>query len=109
MPKDLIWQNQALGTRTYYHFDESDQSISLETIQDIDPIIEENKRIANDHSSHPRWGEGKLAARIPLIVMQQLVEQGILSPQWAIADERRFRAWLNSPDNRHFRTFPGTL
>jgi hypothetical protein len=28
---------------------------------------------------------------------------------FAVIDEKRFKAWMNDPENRHFRTRPGKV
>ena len=104
---DKIWESPDVGTTTFYEYDASTDQILLRTEQDIEPIIESNKQELNGASG--RYGDGKVVASIPVVVMQQLVQQGILSPRWAILDEKRFTAWLNSSDNRYFRVFPGNL
>lgn len=105
---ERVWDNPALGTTTFYEYDAADDAIILRTEQDIEPIIEANKEALNN-AAGGRYGDGKVVASIPIIVMQQLVQQGILSPRWAILDEPRFAAWLNSSENRYFRTFPGNV
>jgi hypothetical protein len=104
--KEFIWSNPVLGTRTYFDTDEED--IVLETVQDADPVIEANKAALNNVDNR-RFGDGKLVARIPIVIMLQLVQQGILSPKFAVLDEKRFSAWLNSSDNCWMRTWPGNL
>jgi len=32
-----------------------------------------------------------------------------LGPRFAVIDEKRFRAFLNDPENRFLRVFPGRL
>lgn len=44
-----------------------------------------------------------------MAVMLQLQQQGILSERLSILDEKRFRAFLNDPENRYLRTFPGNI
>ena len=105
---DLIWQNPVYGTRTYFDLDEDTNQIVLNTEQDIGPVIEANKRALNNVDNR-RFGDGKLVARIPIVVMLQLVQQGILSPKFAVLDEKRFSAWLNSSDNCWMRTWPGNV
>ena len=48
-------------------------------------------------------------ASIPLVVVQQLSKQGIMTNAGAIKDKVRFRKWLNDPDNRFFKTYNGTI
>jgi hypothetical protein len=104
--EDLIWANPALGTRTYFDLDEED--VVLETVQDVEPVIEANKAALNNVDNR-RFGDGKLIARIPIVIMLQLVSKGILSPKFAVLDEKRFSAWLNSSDNCWMRTWPGNV
>jgi len=104
---DLVWSNPALGTATYFHeLDET--TVALETVQDVGPIIEQNKRDLNNVDNH-RFGDIKRVASIPIVILLQLVQQGILNPKFGIIDEKRMNAWLNDPENRYFRTFPGNV
>ena len=105
---DTIWSNPDYGTTTLFDYDAGEDKITLNTVQDVEPAIEINKALMNDNQGR-RFGDGKLVASIPIVVMQQLVQQGILSSRWAVIDEPRFRAWLNSSENRFFRTFPGDV
>jgi hypothetical protein len=104
---DLIWQNPALGTETYFH-DVDENTVALETVQDIAPILEANKRDLNN-VDNPRYGDGKLVARLSMVMLMQLVQQGILDCGFAIQDEKRFSRWLNDNDNRNWRTWPGNV
>jgi hypothetical protein len=104
---DLIWQNRALGTRTYFH-DVDENTVALETVQDVGPIIEANKRDLNNVDD-PRIGDGKLVARISMVMLMQLVQQGILDCGLAVLDDKRFSRWLNDNDNRNWRTWPGKV
>jgi hypothetical protein len=104
---DLVWANPALGTETYFH-DLDDSTVALETVQDVGPVIEANKRDLNNVDNR-RFGDGKMVARIPIVIMLQLVQQGILDPKFSVLDEKRFSAWLNSSDNCWMRTWPGNV
>ena len=73
--------------------------------QNVGPVLAENKAQRNDapksqfnHSS----GFTKVAS-IPLVVINQLREDGILGDQEAL------RAWLNKSDNKVFRTRGGRV
>jgi hypothetical protein len=106
--KDLIWENSYLRTKTFYNFDDAEQEIVLETVQDVEPVIEANKAALNNVDNR-RYGDGKLVASIPIVIMLQLVSKGILSPKFAVLDEKRFSDWLNSSENCWFRTWPGRV
>lgn len=95
------------GLVQYFHFNPDDDSFAIETVQDVEGIIEVNKAVAND--APLRWGEFSHVASIPQVIMMRLAKDGIVSPGGAILDESRFRAWLNDRDNRAFRTRPGVV
>jgi hypothetical protein len=81
-----------------YDLDEPDRfGISIK--QDVEPILDSIKR----DQEIMRHGVNKLAARLPLFVYEDLVARGI------IADEDRFRAWLNSSEAAPWRIWRGQL
>ena len=98
------------------HIDESENKYHFEDVQDIQPIIDMNKKESNlgNEALRMRGELGKHAgmtkvASIPLVVVQQLSKQGIMTNAGAIKDKVRFRKWLNDPDNRFFKTYNGTI
>src|SRR5262245_14035236 len=103
-----LWANEAHGTRTYYHDDPSTDSFWIETAQDVEPIIERNKESYNNQN-HERWGDGRIVASIPLTVMLELARRGICTPAGHVLDQKAFKAFLNDPENRHFRTRDGRI
>ena len=48
-------------------------------------------------------------ASIPLIVVQELAQKGIMGTNGTIKDPVRMKKWLNDPDNKHFRIYKGNL
>ena len=86
-----------------------DGGFIAETSQDVTDIIEQNKKEFNLTPS--RWGDdvfdNKIAS-IPLTVIDDLNKQGIMRG-FHVLDQKRFRAWLNNPDNRFFRTRQGKV
>jgi Fe-S cluster assembly ATPase SufC len=93
------------GRYTVAH--ETDSGVILETRQDVSQIIEANKRQYND-------SDGKFddvithVARLPLTVVDDLNRKGIMRG-FKVIDQTRFKAFLNHPDNRFFRTHPGKI
>ena len=51
---------------------------------------------------------GNKIASVPLTVIDELNKQGIMRG-FHVLDQARFKAWLNHPDNRAFRTRPGRI
>jgi hypothetical protein len=80
----------------------------IKTSQDVSAIIEQNKREYAETDNHARWGEWSKIGSIPLVVIQDLNQKGILRG-FAVVDQKKFKEWLNNPDNRHFRTRAGRV
>jgi hypothetical protein len=94
------------GKHTNFH--DLDGKYFIETKQDISQIIEGNKAEFNAIDENAKWGEFAKVASLPNVVIDDLNKQGIMRG-FAVMDEKRFRAFLNHPDNRFFRTRPGQL
>ncbi len=84
-----------------------DDQVILTTKQDVSEIVEANKQQVNaatkkvdDVLTH--------VARIPNTVIDVLNKMGIMRG-FMVTDEKRFKAWLNEPDNRVWRTYPGSV
>jgi hypothetical protein len=73
------------------------------TQQRVDPILEHNKAELNDNAGK-RWGEGRIAARVPLDVYFDKIV-----PAKKAGDQKYIKKMLNDSDYRDFRTFPGRL
>lgn len=84
-----------------------DDQIILTTKQDVTDIMEANKQQVN---AATRKVDDVLThiARIPNTVIDVLNKQGIMRG-FMVTDEKRFKAWLNDPDNRVWRTYPGSV
>ncbi len=89
------------GVTSYWIYDESTDTATIKTVQDVQPLIELNKA---DFNEAPKgWGEGRRVASIPIAVFTDLQQKGITK------DEKAFKRWLNDPENRFFRTRPGII
>lgn len=86
-----------------------DGGLVIETVQDVSSIIEQNKKEYNENNG--KWGgdifDNKIAS-IPLTVIDDLNKAGIMRG-FHVLDQKKFRAWLNNPDNRFFRTRQGKV
>ena len=94
------------GKTTNFH--DIDGSHFIETKQDISAILESNKAQFNAIDERAKWGEWTKIASLPNVVIDDLNKQGIMRG-FAVVDEKRFRIFLNDPDNRFFRTRPGQI
>lgn len=78
---------------------EGDKDI-YHTTQDINPVIEHCKNIAENVTPGK---DLRHVAEVPLIVYQRACREG-----WA-NDMSQWRRWLNNSDNKVFRTWQGKL
>lgn len=101
MTKRLINDDEFTGIKTYFDYDADTDEAIIRKEQDMTAIIESNKREFN--AAPERWGEWTKVGSIPLSVYYELERQGITK------DQEAMKKWLNDPDNRYFRTRPGTL
>ena len=85
--------------RTLIADDETPDRFVTKTSQDIEPILD---GIARDQETM-RHGVNKLAARLPLFVVESLIHRGIYT------DEDEFKKWLNGPEAAPFRIWKGRL
>ena len=106
MEKRIFEQDELLGITRIWHFDEETDTAVIETIQNVQPIVESNKSEFNQVDERARWdgeGLGLRVASIPMNIYMDLVSKGITRT------EKDFKKWLNDPDNRFFRTRPGRV
>ena len=99
----LLSKNPDTGTSQYFVSDPMSGQFRLETVQNVTPHNEAAKASYNSINERSKWGDMAWVARIPLAVYQSLQKQGIAN------DPKKFKAWLNSNENRVFRTRPGRV
>lgn len=95
-------QDRAAGITRYWHYNDELDEYTIETVQDVQPIVDANKRAYNAEDKHYK-GELHRVASLPLSVFFDLKKRGILD------DQKAMKKWLNDPDNRYFRTKPGRV
>jgi hypothetical protein len=91
-------------------FKDDGENLIVTQQQDITDIVEANKADYNATDSKASWGDtlNNRVARIPLSVFTDLEKQGI-TRGFTVIDMKRFKDWLNNPDNRVFRTRAGRI
>lgn len=97
--------NPLTGATEWFHYDPDTDGFVIETVQDVEPLLEVNAALSND--TPLRWGEWNLVAQLPAVIVMELAKQGIMSQAGAILDDARMKRWLNDRDNRAFRTRHG--
>lgn len=90
----------------FFHYDEGTGDFAIETIQNVEPIIENNKRQYNDGDGYTPSRDMRKVASIPLIVLEMWKnEKGI---NWMDKNDwPKIKQLLNDPDWRYLRTAPG--
>ena len=109
-------KDSASVVKTKMHIDESENKYHFEDVQDVEPLIDMNRKESNLGNDALKFhGElGKHAgmtkvASIPLVVVQQLAQKGIMNQAGGIKDKEAFKKWLNDTDNRFFKTYNGNI
>lgn len=98
--KTLINYNPLTSVETYLH-EHEDGSKGIETVQgNIGSLIDYCKA-AREATQHERFGEGRVAAKIPAAMAGQLMREGKLF------DQEYMRKWLK--EHPVFRTFDKTF
>lgn len=101
--------------------DDGDDRITVETVEDVEPVLDANKRAFNE--APKSWkGDMHKVASIPSVVITELCR--IHAERWGCSRSQVFRelmgnktdraqkVWrylLNAPEFRHFRTRPGAV
>lgn len=97
----------SVGDGRYTIAHKLDDVVVLETKQDVTDIIELNK-IQVDNATRKIDNTMTHVARIPFTVIDDLNAKGIMQG-FMVKDEKAFKRWLNNPDNRVWRTYPGSV
>lgn len=105
--KKLLTSDKATGKQTFMR-QESDGSTFIENTQNFDMLMKINKQMSDD------WRQGQLTgtqkhvqhiAEIPNVVYHHLLKT-LGNPS---ENPKAWKAWLNSNENRDFRTGGGNL
>jgi hypothetical protein len=93
------------GQQKVFHYDHNNDRFHIETKMDVEPILDLNKaQLIGESSKGRNWrGDMHKVASIPMHVYLDLQKRGI------IQDQRKFKAWLNDPDNKYYRTKGGRV
>lgn len=88
------------GLQEYQHIDPMKPgNLILETVQDCTPILEYAKELREG----PVGKEFRHVACVPMYFIDKAAKDGWLH------DRDKWHAWLNDPDNKFFRTWPGRI
>lgn len=90
--------------KTYWDYDEINDKEIIETVQDVEPILEANKRLYNNpsHRQHGVKHEFAHVAHIPMILVHKWLMEGI--DVYKESDWPRVKRKLEDPDYKYLRT-----
>lgn len=91
-----------------YHYDQLEDKLHIERVQDVEPILEANKRAYNDAGAFKSEIFNK-KAEIPLVVLLQWLQAKGITYNEFMTDDKLLRRFLNDPDNRFCLTRPGKV
>lgn len=100
------------GITTTTHYDPDSDTMVVDREQDVEPLLDANKRQYNDAPDIGRWkGEIIEVAKIdPITIEKWLREDPPLNIYKSDPDTRaELRRRLNSPEYRYLRTMPGKI
>lgn len=107
MPKRILDHDAFSGVTEIFH-PGSDGKWHLQSIQDVEPILEANKALATENDGYNKARDLRRAASIPnVVILKWRSELGIdiHNPDHWPAIKRL----LNSSEWRHLRTAPGQI
>jgi hypothetical protein len=97
--RKVTYRNDGAIKRTAVWEDDDPLKIHIYTEQDLTQAIENNKILSE---LHPSRSTNKLVARgVPVSVYEKSILENWDSKDWA--------RWLDDPDNRAFRVWPGRV
>lgn len=82
------------------YFQDDGESTYEVTVQDLDPVMREVQTL---RETHVQDKEMKLAAKIPMEVVERMMRDG----SWN--DPEAIKRWANDPQNECFRVWKGRL
>ena len=95
--------------KTRYHYDDSEDKLIIETLQDVEPILNANKRQYDVDNRRFKSETLNHVARIPLVVIEKWCREKGMSYETFMADTEMLKRFLNDPDNKFLRTKPGKI
>ena len=100
------------GTKTRY-IQESDGKLTINNQQNINPLLERNKKLYTDNSGYTPSKDFKRIASVPPIILEIWTKEYNGSRNWFAlpkdTQNKILKTKLNSSEFRYFRTAEGKL
>lgn len=102
--------NAENGVSSTFHYDSDGDKSIVETVQDVEPILENNKHLQTLNDGYNADRSMRRIASIPLVVVQQWMQEDGVNWLALPKDEKAvyLRRKLNDPQWRYLRTSGGT-
>jgi len=100
------WNHNTTTDRKWKLDINSDGTTTIDTYQDVEPIIERNKLNLNNFGDKLTFGklaDEHIAASIPFNVWEKWCKE---TDNEITKDPKLLAKYLNDPDNKYFRTTP---
>lgn len=98
------------GKRTEFHKDDSEKTFTIRTVQDVNPILENNKALQTLNDGYSPSRELKRVASIPTTIVRKWCKDAGISFRDFLRRPQEFEAWLGKklkdPENRFLLTAP---
>lgn len=105
--KRLFDHDPATGVTEIFHYDQMTGDVHIETLQDVAPILDKNKFLANsdEYTKQGIKNEMWQYAHIPLVVqLKWLQKYGRESDPMKKGNEKLLFSLLNDPEWRYLKT-----
>ena len=105
--KRLFDRDDFLGITEIFHYDEATKTARIETLQDVDPILDSNKALQNDEEYSKKGIKNELwhYANIPVVVqLQWLQKYGPVNDPMKKGNEKLLFRLLNDREWKYLKT-----
>lgn len=93
---------------TLGHFDELENKLVIERVQDVEPILAHTQRLANE-GGRSKSGELYHAASLPKVLVEKYCnDHNITFAEW-LSNPDHVKAMLRDPDLTYFRIWKGKV
>lgn len=93
---------------TKYHYDELEDKLIIEKVQDVEPILEANKKALNEDNNFTSEVFNHVA-RIPIVCIEKWCNEKGIKYNEFMGDTNLLKLFLNDPDNKFLRTKAGRI
>jgi|TARA_R100000963_G_C4614437_1_gene83799 hypothetical protein len=99
------------GVISEFHYDHSSDLTTVKMVQDVEPIVENNKDLRSQGKGYTPSKDLRHVASIPLVIVEQWIKEDGVNFMTLPKHEKSvyLRRKLADPDNRAWRTSEGAM